>query len=349
MTLDDLDTPTLTVDLDILENTIRATQSYMDERGIRFRPHIKTHKIPMVAWKQLEAGAVGICCQKLGEAEVMADANIRDIFISYNVIGAQKRDRLAALARRTQLSLAADSEYTVNEYATVAREGGVDLRVVIEVETGGNRAGVQTADEAVTLARKIDSSPGLVFWGLMTFPTSDHTEAIFTEIVSRLQGDGLQCHVTSGGGSACRFRAHETPACNEHRAGTYIYGDRNLVSAGVATWDDCAARVLATVVSAPTEDRVIIDAGSKTFTNDPTPNGGFHHIVEYPNARIYSQSEEHGHVDVSACDPKPRIGERLTVIPNHACGTSNLHDAAVFHRGGVVEAVWQVQARGRIR
>jgi D-serine deaminase-like pyridoxal phosphate-dependent protein len=349
MHLNEIDTPFVAIDLDVVENNIRTTQGYFDQHGIRFRPHVKTHKLPALAHQQIEAGAGGITCQKLGEAEVMAAAGIEDIFIAYNILGEAKLDRLMRLARQVTMSVAADSEYTVRGLSRAAAREGGEVRVLVEMDTGGSRAGVQTPDEAVALARLIDGLPGITFWGLMTYPTRAESAPIFEETVRALRQCSLQPHVVSGGGSGSRFRAHEMPVITEHRAGTYVYNDRSMVAAGAATWDDCAMRIVTTVVSRPTPDRAILDGGSKTFTNDPTSEGGYGYFPEYPEAVTHAQSEEHGHVDLSRCARKPEIGERVQVIPNHACGTTNLHNEVVAHRHGHVEAIWPVAARGLLR
>jgi D-serine deaminase-like pyridoxal phosphate-dependent protein len=349
MHIDAIDTPFVAIDLDVVENNIQKTQQYFDQHGIRFRPHIKTHKLPAIAHKQVAAGAKGVTCQKLGEAEVMAAAGIKDIFVAYNIIGEAKVDRLLRLTRQVTMSVAADSEFTVRGISRAAAREGCDVHIVVEMDTGGKRAGVQSPAEAAALARLIDSLPGVTFWGLMTYPTRPDTTSIFEETVRLLKQDGLAPQVVSGGGSSCRFRVHETPVITEHRAGTYLYNDRNMVASGTATWEDCAMRIVATVVSRPTADRAIIDGGSKTFTNDQSREGGFGYFPDYPKAVTYSQSEEHGHVDLSHCDRKPEIGERVQVIVNHACGTTNLHNEVVAHRRGRVEAVWPVAARGLLR
>jgi D-serine deaminase-like pyridoxal phosphate-dependent protein len=349
MHIDEVDTPFVAIDLDVVENNIRVTQEYFDRHHLRNRPHIKTHKLPAIAHKQIAAGASGITCQKLGEAEVMAAAGTADIFIAYNLIGEAKLDRLMRLARQVTMSVAADSDYTVRGLsAAAAREAG-ELRVIVEMDTGGRRAGVQSPQEAIALARLIDDLPGLTFWGLMTYPTRAETVPMLEETVDALKKLGLAPQVVSGGGSPCRFRVHETPVITEHRAGTYIYNDRSMVASGIATWDDCAMQVIATVVSRPTPDRAILDAGSKTLTNDPTREGGYGYFPDYPQAVTHGQSEEHGHVDLSRCDRKPEIGERVRIIPNHACGTTNLHNEVVAHRRGRIEAIWPVAARGLLR
>jgi D-serine deaminase-like pyridoxal phosphate-dependent protein len=349
MRIDELDTPFVAIDLDVVEKNIRTTQEYFDRHGIRFRPHIKTHKLPIIAHQQVAAGAKGITCQKLGEAEVMAAAGIDDLFIAYNIIGEAKLDRLMRLARQVTMSVAADSDYTVGGLSRAAARDGCEVRVVVEMDTGGSRAGVQTPEEAVALARLIDTLPGITFWGLMTYPTRAESAPIFEETVRALKRTGLEPQVVSGGSSGGRFRVHEMPVITEHRAGTYVYNDRSMVASGAATWEECAMRVVTTVVSRPTADRAILDAGSKTLTNDPTPAGGYGYFPEYPDAVTSGQSEEHGHVDVSRCARKPEIGERVQVIPNHACGTTNLHNEVVAHRQGRVEAIWPVAARGLLR
>ncbi len=349
MMIDDLDTPFLIADLDLVERNIARNQAYFDQHGIRNRPHVKTHKLPLLAWKQVHAGAVGITCQKVSEAEVMAQGGLPDIFISYNVVGEHKLDAIGGLATQCTLSMAADSAHTLRGYSTAASRFGATIRAVIEVDTGGLRAGVQTVDEAVQLARLAADLPGLTFHGLMTYPTGPRTGPMFEEIVRALEPYGLQPQVLSGGGSPDQWEAHRTPICNEHRSGTNLYVDRNLVNKGAYTWEDCALRVVTTVVSRPTRERCILDAGSKTMTNDPDREGGFHYCPEYPELRVVKQSEEHGHCDLSACSAIPSVGERVTLIPNHACGAVNMHDLIALHRGGTVEAVVPILARGKIR
>jgi D-serine deaminase-like pyridoxal phosphate-dependent protein len=350
----ELDTPVVTIDLDIMEETIRRAQAYFDQHGIAFRPHIKTHKIPAIAHKQVAAGAVGITCQKLGEAEVFVAAGLRDMLIPYNILGAQKLERLCNLAKQARIAVTVDSEVTARGISQAASREGVEIGVEVECDTGMHRCGVQSPEEAAALARLIARLPALRFQGWMTYPTTRETVAFFQEASRLVERDGLAAPIRSGGGTPGMWRAHEAmPVVNEYRAGTYVYFDRNCVYAGAATWEQCAMRVLMTVVSRPTRDRAILDGGSKTLTNDPVGYGqkGYGYILEYPEAVIYQQSEEHGHVDLSACPPdrRPQIGERVTVIPNHACGTTNMHDEVVGVRKGKVEVIWPVLARGKIR
>jgi D-serine deaminase-like pyridoxal phosphate-dependent protein len=349
MNLAQLETPVAVVDLDKAAANIARLQKYLSQHGLANRPHIKTHKIPALAHMQMQAGAVGITCQKLGEAEVMAQAGLRDILLTYNVIGEAKLERLMALARTITLSVTADSEYTVRGLSQAARHAGVELPVLIEFDSGGQRCGVQSPTQAADLARSIANTSGLRFGGLMTYPTSDRADAFVSETKALLKTAGLTVERVSGGGSRCMWQAHTHPEVNEHRAGMYVYGDRSLLTAEVMTVDECALTVITTVVSRPTAERGILDGGSKTFSTDLLGLDGHGLILEYPEARFYALSEEHGHVDFSASARKPEIGERVTVIPNHCCVVSNLFNQIVAVRGGMVEAIWPVAARGKVQ
>lgn len=349
MHISELQTPAVTVDLDALEANIARLQAYMDQHGIANRPHIKTHKIPAIAQMQLSAGAVGITCQKLGEAEVMAEAGINDIFLPYNIIGAPKLERLMKLAREVTLSVTADSEYTVRGVSAAAREAGLTLTVLVECDTGMGRCGVQAPQQAADLARLSARSPGLRFGGLMTYPNTDQLDDFMRETKRLLAADGIQVERVSGGGTPTMWQAHTHPELTEHRAGEYVYGSRKHIQSGVMKLEDCSMRILATVVSRPTAERGMLDGGSKTLSSDAPELGGHGLIVEYPDAKIYALSEEHGHVDFSACARKPAIGERVTIIPNHPCAVTNLFDEVYGVRDDIVEVVWPVAARGAVR
>jgi D-serine deaminase-like pyridoxal phosphate-dependent protein len=349
MHIDQLETPVAIVDLDRMEANIARFQRYLDEHGIANRPHIKTHKIPAIAHMQLAGGAVGITCQKLGEAEVMADAGINDIFLPYNILGAAKLDRLMRLAERVAISVTADSETTVRGLADAARTAGRTLPVLVEFDTGYGRCGVQSPQEAASLARTIADSSNLHFGGLMAYPTNQHTDDFVRATRDLLAGDGIPIERVSGGGTQCMWRAHEHPEVSEHRAGMYIFGDRYTLKNNAIALEDCSFKVLTTVVSRPTADRAILDGGSKTFSSDLLGLEGHGLILEYPDARFYSMSEEHGHVDLSACASKPAIGDRVTVIVNHCCPVANLFNQLVGVRNNQVEVVWPVAARGMIQ
>jgi D-serine deaminase-like pyridoxal phosphate-dependent protein len=348
---DTIETPAVLIDIDRVENNLGRAQAYANSHGIDLRPHIKTHKIPGLARRQMALGAVGITVQKLGEGEVMADAGIEDILLPYNLVGRDKLVRLLALSRRTRLSVTADSRETVDGYSDVFARAGETLTVLVECDTGMGRCGVQSPEEALALAEVIENSPGLRFGGLMTYPPHGRVAEVelwLASAVSLFERNGLPPAVVTSGGTPDLYRAHEVAAATEHRPGTYIYLDRYQVAKGVGGVEDCALTVLATVVSRPTADRAILDAGSKALTSDTLGMAGHGLITQYPEAVINGLSEEHGHVDLSASTAKPRIGERVRVIPNHACVVSNLFDKVYFISGDrIVDAV-QVAARGAV-
>ncbi|WMS43936.1 D-TA family PLP-dependent enzyme [Acuticoccus sp. MNP-M23] len=350
MTLDEIDTPAILIDTTIAEANLARAQDYADANGMTLRPHIKTHKLPMWAKRQLALGAVGITCQKVGEAEVMADAGIADIFIPYNILGAPKLKRLAALHRRIELSVAADSEITVEGYAAHFADPAHPLKILVEIDTGAGRCGVVTPDELVALARSIETAPGLIFEGVMTYPPRGKTaevNAALGDAVAALTAAGLPPRRVSNGGSPDYYHAADVTNATEHRPGTYIYSDRMQVALGHGTLEDCALTVLATVVSHPVPGRIVLDTGSKALAADLAPVPGHGHLVEYPDAIVTSLSEEHAVVNVSACSAVPEIGQRVRVIPNHVCVVSNLFDAVHLVSGDHVEAV-PVAARGRL-
>jgi D-serine deaminase-like pyridoxal phosphate-dependent protein len=351
MDIEDLDTPCVLIDVDRVEANLERAQAFADARGLKLRPHIKTHKLPRFALRQIALGAVGVTCQKLGEAEVMADAGVKDIFLPYNILGAPKLARLRALADRVTMSVTADSDVTIVGLAGAFANAPHPLSVLVECDTGMGRCGVQTPAEALGLARLIEASGGLAFGGLMTYPAAgkvDANAAWLAEAVALLKREGLSPRVVSNGGTPDMSRADQVPVATEHRPGTYIYLDRYQVAKGVGTLDDCALTVLATVVSRPTPTRAVIDAGSKALTSDTLGMEGFGHLVGYPEAVIRSLSEEHGVIDLSACKSKPSIGEKVRIIPNHACVVSNLFDAVTLVSGGKKVETVPVAARGRV-
>jgi D-serine deaminase-like pyridoxal phosphate-dependent protein len=351
LSIDTLETPAVLIDIDRAEANLARAQAYADRHGVKLRPHIKTHKLPYFARRQVEYGAIGITCQKIGEAEVMADAALEDIFLPYNILGTEKLLRLRAVATRTRLSVTADSRATVEGYSAAFADAAERLKVLVECDTGAGRCGVQTPEEALALAEIIANSRGLRFGGLMTYPPQGKTadvDAWLAEAIALLARSGLPAEIVSSGGTPDLYHAHEVKSATEHRPGTYIYLDRYQVAKGVDTLDDCAMTVLATVVSRPTADRAILDAGSKALTSDTLGMAGFGLIRECPDAVITSLSEEHGIVDLTRSAVRPRIGERVRIIPNHACVVTNLVDTVHFVSGDRVVDAMPVAARGRI-
>ena len=348
MHIDELETPVPVVDIDRMEANIARLQIYLDEHKIANRPHIKTHKIPAIAKMQMDAGAIGITCQKVSEAEVMADAGFNDIFLPYNIIGESKLKRLMSLASRINISVTTDSAFTARGLSNAAMLADLTLTVLVECDTGAGRCGVQSPQEAAELARLIVRLPNLHFGGLMTYPSNEQLDNFVRETRSLLEDDNLPIERVSGGGTPTMWEAHTHPELTEHRAGIYVYGDRLTLRSGAVTLDTCALRIITTVVSRPTQDRGILDAGSKTLSTDLHGLEGYGYICEYPEAKIYMLTEEHGHVDFSACARKPEIGERVSIIPNHCCVVTNLFDEFVGARNDQVAVTWQIAARGTV-
>ncbi|MCX8998293.1 D-TA family PLP-dependent enzyme [Rhizobiaceae bacterium BDR2-2] len=350
--LDQVATPMPVIDEDRLAANIARAQDYLDSHGKAFRPHIKTHKIAAIAHRQVEAGAIGINCQKVTEAEVFAAAGFDDILITYNILGAAKLARLKALNGRVpKLSVVADSETTVNGLDATF-DADRPLTVLVECDTGGRRCGVQTPDAAAALAQRIAAAPGLRFAGLLTYPAAGgaaEVEAFIVGTMALLAEQGIDCPVRSNGGSPDLFSAHLVPSATEHRAGTYVYNDRSMVRAGHCTADDLAMHILATVVSRPAPDRAVLDCGSKALTSDLLGFTDYGAIEGYEGARIVSLSEEHAVVDLGGCAAGfPGIGAMVKVVPNHTCVVTNLFDRMVFHRDGIVTRVETVDARGTV-
>ncbi|KFB08557.1 D-TA family PLP-dependent enzyme [Nitratireductor basaltis] len=351
MRITDLETPAVVIDRAKVEANLARAQAYADQHGFKLRPHIKTHKLPILARRQVELGAIGITCQKLGEAEVMADGGLEDIFIPYNILGEAKLARLAALHERIRVSVTADSLVTIDGYAGHFTDPDHALPVLIECDTGMGRCGVQDVEEVVALAKRIAGAPGLRFQGLMTYPPRGRAlevEAWLQRAVEALEAEGLSVELISNGGTPDMYEIAGITTATEYRPGTYVYSDRMQVAFGHRTLEDCALTVLAQVVSRPTDDRAVIDAGSKALAADIAPVPGHGHVVGYPEAVITTLSEEHGVIDLSECSRKPEIGEKLHIIPNHVCVVSNLFDEVNLVEGDDVVETLPVAARGRL-
>jgi D-serine deaminase-like pyridoxal phosphate-dependent protein len=346
-------TPVAVIDMDRVERNIARIQAACDAAGIANRPHIKTHKSPVLAKLQIEAGARGITCQKLGEAEVMVDAGIDDILISYNLLGEEKMARLAALQARAKMTVAADNPTVVASLTQAAAASGRPLSVVVECDTGRKRAGVETPAEAIALAREIAASRGLTFAGFMLYPTESgwaEAQKFYDEALEGVRTFGLDARMVSTGGSPNLKNLGKLKGATEHRPGTYIYNDRMQVAAGVASWDDCALNIYSTVVSRAGPDRGILDAGSKTLTSD-TGSGldGHGLILEHPQARIARFAEEHGFLDLGRSNTRPQVGDIVRIVPNHVCVVVNMMDEVVMVRGEEIVGTLRVEARGKLR
>lgn len=364
MNYQELPTPALTINLDTLERNLDRMADYCREHGLGLRPHTKTHKTPEVGRMQMERGAVGLTVAKVGEAEVMAAAGLDNILIAYPIWGAEKLRRIAALAKEHTILLSLDNEATAEGLSQAARATGVTIGVLVEFDSGMRRCGLPPGPACLELARKIEKMPGLMFRGLMTFPgnvwgTEEHREKEVKVVAGRFEQAlepfhkaGMEVEIVSGGSTPGAFLSHEIPGVTEIRPGTYAYNDLNTCYQGVCQLEDCAARVVATVVSTAVPGRAMIDAGSKTLSSDALGSGpakGHGYVVEAPDAALIKLNEEHGHLDITNSSHKFHVGEVVTVIPNHVCACVNMHDEVFLLRKGVVEGTWKVAARGKVR
>ena len=350
--IEDLETPVPLIDFDIMLANLQRWQSHCNRLGLANRPHIKTHKLVPIAKLQIALGAKGICVQKLGEAEVMADAGITDQLLTFNVVGRSKLERLANLMRRTDISVVADSAEMLPGLAHAAQRAGRALEVLVECDTGMGRNGVQTPAAAIELAKRIDAALGLKFGGLMTYPPAFARLQVATFIAEAKHGlteSGLDCAQVSSGGSKDLWDESGLEEVSEYRVGTYIYNDRSLVAAGACTFADCAETVLTTVVSTPTRERAIIDAGSKSLTSDLLGLEGYGVVQGLGMAKVYNVNEEHGYLDTSAAPHTSRVGEQLRITMNHTCPVNNLFDKVIFVRGQQVLGAVKVDARGKVQ
>lgn len=350
--LEDLETPVPIIDIDVVARNVSRWQERCDGLGLANRPHIKTHKLVGLAKYQLAMGAKGITVQKLGEAEVMADAGIQDMLMTFNVVGSHKLKRLAALAQRTDISVVADNVEMLAGLSEAGVAAGRNIAVLVECDTGAARNGVQSPQAALKLAQNIQKTAGLKFGGLMTYAATggrNQADAFLVEARNLCRHAGLDVAVMSSGGSPDMWKDEGLANLNEYRAGTYIYFDRSLVARDTCTFEDCALAVLTTVVSRPTSERAIVDAGTKSLTSDLLGLQGFGVVHNLGDAKIYTANEEHGFLDISHLTQKPSVGDLLRITPNHVCPVTNLFDEVVFIKGVEVLGAVKVDARGLVK
>jgi D-serine deaminase-like pyridoxal phosphate-dependent protein len=355
-------TPFLLVDMPRVHRNIERLADFGRRHNIGLRPHTKTHKSLVMANLQLAAGAVGLTVAKVGEAEVMAQTGA-DLLIAYPLVDEGACERAASLSREYSLHVALDSVVAAERLANAAKRANATAGVLIDLNVGMNRTGVASPQAALELAQQIDALHGLRVDGLMCYPGHVWHKAgeqrlplaevagMLAEAIDLFQANGLSTGIVSGGSTPSAYQSHLLPEVTEIRPGTYIYNDMNTFHGGFCALEECAASVVCTVVSDAVPGQVVIDGGSKTFTNDrciPAPEAGFGYIVEYPHAKITVFSEEHGQVDVRDCDRAPRVGERVHIIPNHICPCVNLHDAMWLKQedGAIQRAL--IDARGRV-
>jgi D-serine deaminase-like pyridoxal phosphate-dependent protein len=364
MFISDLDTPAVIVDLDVMERNLSRMSDYCREHQLLLRPHTKTHKIPELAKRQIAGGATGITVAKIGEAEVMLAAGITDILIAYPIVGPTKTTRLARLAEQASITVSLDSEEVARGLSEAATREETKIRVMIEMDVGFERCGFSDEADLLALGRKIAELPGLEFRGLMFFPgqfsvAPEERAAMRVQVndflkrtLEAFSSAGLPVSIVSGGSTPTGYEGGYFHGVNEVRPGTYIFNDRNTVAVSACLLEDCALSVLVTVVSTAVSGRAVVDGGSKTFSHDRFQGGddsGFGIVKEDPAAQVERFSEEHGHLNIQRSERRYRIGDRLSIIPNHVCTTVNMHDEIYGVRGERVEEVWRVEGRGKVR
>jgi D-serine deaminase-like pyridoxal phosphate-dependent protein len=354
--LGEVETPVAVIDLDRLERNLTDLQSYVDEHGVALWPHTKTHKSPEIGRRQLELGAGGLTVAKTGEAQVFQEAGAPKILVHYPPFGAAKWERLADLAASgVELTVAVDSVPPAEGLARVLDRRGLRAELLVELDVGLHRTGQTTVAGAVAVAQELSHLPAVEVAGISCYPGHcrpqdpmlpqllEEVDAFLREARDAFSAAGLRTDRVSGGSTPTRYLTHTT-CVNELRSGTYALLDRKE-----GEDDRCALWVEVTVISDAVPNQIVVDAGSKTFTSDDHPDGGHGSVLGRPGADFTRVNEEHGYVDVSSLDERPKIGEHLQIVPNHACGCMNLHDGALAVRDGVVEHVIRVAGRGLVR
>ena len=359
MPLDEVDTPALLIDLDAFDRNLAKMSQVAARFGVRLRAHAKTHKSPLIALKQIALGAVGVCCQKVSEAEVMVQGGVRDVLVSNEVIGSRKIERLAALARHATVAVCVDDADNVRALSEAASRQGATLHTLVEMNVGANRCGVEPGEPTLALARLIAASPGLRFAGLQAYHGAaqhvrdyeerrraiDEAAGHAARTRDLLARAGLACRIIGGAGTGTYQFEAASEVYNELQAGSYVFMDadyaRNKASDGSPFADfEHSLFVLATVMSRATPGLAVVDAGLKALSFD----SGMPWVAAVEGAEYVGASDEHGKIRLGG--QALALGQRVRLIPGHCDPTVNLHDWYVGMRGGRVEAVWPVAARG---
>jgi 3-hydroxy-D-aspartate aldolase len=361
MPLDEVDTPSLIIDLEAFERNLDRLPQRIAGTGARLRPHAKTHKCSVIALQQVARGAVGVCVQKVGEAEAMVYGGVTDVLVTNEIVGRQKLRRLMALAHLARVGVCADDEGQVDALDTAAAEAGVTMPVYVEVNMGGNRCGVEPGEPALALARHVASRPNLVFAGLQAYHGSaqhlrgwEERRAAIAQAADKagqtrdlLEGHGISCPVVTGAGTGTFEFEAASGVYTELQCGSYIFMDadygRNLDRDGGPTTAFAPSLfVWATVMSRPTQERAIVDAGLKALAFDSGPPL----VWDEPAATYERASDEHGRLAVTGATNRLFIGDKIRLVPGHCDPTVNLYDWYVGVRHGRVEAIWPITARG---
>ena len=360
-TIDQVDSPALILDLEAFEGNIARLNSALAGRNIRVRAHAKTHKCPEIALRQIAAGAVGVCCQKVSEAEAMVDGGVTDVMVSNEVVGEFKIARLARLAKRARIGICVDDASQVEVLASAARQEGVQLDVYVEIDVGARRCGVSPGEPALQLAKRVAAAAGLRFAGLQAYQGSAQHVRSMAERRAKIaaavqavrstralmQANAIDCPLVTGAGSGSFMFEAESGAYDELQPGSYIFMDadyaRNEWAPPLPRFEH-ALFVLASVMSRPTATRIVVDAGLKASSVD----SGLPTVWMRPDLEFLRASDEHGVIEARDAAKAPVLGEKLLLVPGHCDPTVNLHDWYVCMRKGVVEALWPITARGAI-
>ena len=354
----ELDTPALLIDLDKMEANIRTMAAYFSTVNAQLRPHVKTHKTPIISHKQIAAGAIGVTCAKLGEAEAIIHAGIRDVLIANQIVGAQKIARLINLAKHSEIMVAVDNAQNVRAISEAASAKDANVRILVEVNVGMDRCGVESGEPALELAELIRKSPNVEFAGLMGY--EGHTVAkpdkaernaaareaiqILVDAKHYLEKRGVPVSIMSGGGTGTFNITGSIPEMTEVQAGSYVLMDSTYGNVqGIGEHFERALSVLATVVSRPAPDRIIVDTGLKVLAKE----FGIPQPVGVTGVEMTGLSEEHGKMLVSDENVSLSPGDKLEILPTHCCTTVNLHDRYYGIRNDIVESVWEIAARGK--
>lgn len=360
----ELSTPVLTIDLDILERNLERMADLCRKNGINLRPHAKTHKTPEVARMQLDRAAIGLTVAKVGEAEVFAGAGFDNILVANAIFGAEKLQRLASLARERNILVSLDSDAAAEGLSCSVAAQAASIGVLVEFDSGSGRCGLASGADCVELASKIEKMAGLEFRGVLTYfgniwgtleerrAETESAAARLDSVLDAFRVARMPVEIVSAGSTPSAQLTSMVPGVTEIRPGTYVYCDLNTYYQAACGLEDCAARVVTTVISTAVPGRAIIDAGSKTLCSDMLSSGsksGYGYIIEAPDVPIIKLNEEHGFLDVTKSARKLQVGEILTVIPNHICACVNMHDTVATLRQREVVGSWRVAARGKIR
>jgi D-serine deaminase-like pyridoxal phosphate-dependent protein len=363
MRRDELPTPALLLDLDRFERNLQKMAAFAKTVGKKLRPHAKTHKCPEIALRQIAAGAIGVCVAKVGEAEVMASTGVRNLLITTEVVGPEKIGRLlGVLARQPETMVVVDHPDNVRELAQAMERAGRVLNVLVDVDVGGRRTGVEPGEPALDLGRAVQHAPALNLRGLQGYAGQCAHVMGFEErrkasrrVMTRLmktrelfEKNGLPVDVVSGGSSGTYNIDSELEGLTELQGGSYAVMDLDYRRIGGknGAYDDfeMALTVLTTVISVPTQEMAMVDAGLKSFSTDKpfVPEA-----VEWPGVEYSFAGDEHGRLMITQAGRLPKLGDRLELFPPHCDPTINLYDRIYALRGDVVEAVWEIAARGR--